>query len=296
MESKHSKQNRLIAEKNAQAESKRNKQQEQNKQELLVIWHEMNYDKGPELIQAVVQRNKSYNLLNSIKKDLTPLIDRSNNAWIYSLVAVVFASLLDAFLWRNMFETIDGLPAVVSRAAGLSLAVFVAIMCIFVGRALKERSSLNNPDEFNPTQLAVFNKRTKHEKLIYALVPLIIVAVVIPVLRFNDTQSVIQTIIFTGISYFIAIAVIGVEYHMYCLWHVELKQFESLYEHTKAIHERKLKDVLELGANLIKIDSKQESLFTAFMNNSKFRLDDQFTNQTYTIGKPKNEEFLNEQE
>lgn len=296
MESKHSKQNRLIAKKNAQAESKRNKQIEQSKQELLVIWHELNYDKGPELIQAVAQRNNSYNSLNSIQKDLTPLMDRSNNAWIYSLIAVTFASLLDAFLWRNMFETIDGLPAVVSRAAGLSLAVFVAIMCIFTGRALKERSSLNNPDEFNPTQLAVFNKRTKHEKLFYALVPLIIVAVVIPVLRFNDTQSVIQTTIFTGISYFIATSVIAVEYYMYCLWHAELKQSENLYEQTKAVHQHKLKDVLELGANLVKIDSKQESLFTAFMNNSKFKLDDEFTYQTYTIGKPKEEKFLNEQE
>jgi len=281
MESKLTKQKRLASVKAEKAFKDAAQEAKDNQTKVLAIWQELNYDKQSELIQVTAERNEAYRSFRSTKQDLLPLVDHTKNAWVYSIIAVTFASVLDAFLWRDMFETIDGLPSAISRAAGLSLAVFVAIMSVFAGRALKEKSSLNNPDEFNSTQLAVFNKRTKHNKFIYASVPLILVAVVIPVLRYDDTKSILATGIFTGISYFIALAVVSVEYHMHDIWQAEIKQSQDLFDQAKNIHQIALKSVFKIGQNLIYIDPKQDVTFNKFMNNSKFKLIEDLNNETY---------------
>lgn len=272
MESKSNKQKRLAFAK-AKQESDKAKQEALDKQAAVIpMWHELNYDKQSELILATAERNETYRSFQSTKQDLEPLTDHIKNAWVYSIIAVVFAAGLDAFLWRNMFQTIDGLQPAVAKAAGLSLAIFVAIMAVFAGRALKERSSLNNPDEFNASQLAVFNKRTKHNKLAYALIPLTVVAIVIPVLRYEDTKSFLETLIFVGISYFTVLAVISVEYHMHDIWHAEIKQSKDLLDEAKNTHKIELKNTLKIGQDLIKIDPTQEVKFIKFMSNPKFNL------------------------
>jgi len=300
MKSKQEKQAERLSrqlEKETQNINQKTSKQSQADQSLIsILWNKLNHQLEPDFELATNEVNAAYINKQAVYKDLSSYANGFNYASIATVVVIVIAAIMDAFLWQKAFQDMDGLNSQkLARAIGLTVAIFGTICCAGLGRAIKERSTLDNSKyTYNKTQQAVFDKNTKHNTFWWFMIPLAICAITIPIVRASTTNEIMPVVVLTGISYFIFAAVTAFEALVYCVWTKEIKRSDSLYSSKKANHKKLVKQCNAIGAKLAKIKNNSNDKFNNFMKQSKFQL---ITDQVYTLPKPteNNKTFIEQQ-
>jgi multisubunit Na+/H+ antiporter MnhC subunit len=254
----------------------RQNQTHQNTIAIKTIWQKLLGTHEYKYAQLVSSQNNALIEKNKVTKELKPLASGMKLGSIITAGLIVFAGVFDMVFWTDMFKDVTD-NETIQRAIALTLACLVAWLGTIIGRNLAERQlRKNQEDDYTPEQLAVFHRNTRHDYAKPLMAVLAIVALLLPAVRWttlpNDSSRLINTVIFTSLSYFVMACVIGIEWYFHCPWQNAINKAEKLYETASADREKENKVIVSLGQELTNLDPEQDKVFLKWLAQDQFQL------------------------
>ena len=292
-------------------------QQIQLKKNVQILWSKLNNTISQPLALSTQETNEAFYYKEKNIKQLKDFATGSSLS-SYSLYFIVaIAAVVDVFLWQSTFKSVEGVGGTIANAVGLTVAIFGAMGAAIIGRAVKQKSThesfhaenelgISKYDQFTPFQKTVFEKNTAHNYIKWGLAPVLISCILIPFSRWvgyginsqNPVDGKLQaTIILTGISYFVFVAVILFEMFMYCSWNQHIQSSISDYKTKNNLHKKLSDKAMKIGARLTNLSLDEAEKYNKFISQEKFRLHIK-TNEEEgpKYGGPKKQEDLDEEE
>jgi hypothetical protein len=268
-----------------------NKFDTESKQQVAILWNELDYSIAPLYLSATQEANKSYIDNQNAVQELTSYSTAPKRAAFITIFTVSIAAIMDSLLWTDLFQTMDALNGdSMARAIGLTVAIFATIACAGLGRAIKLKSThkegmrkdslgISQYDNFTLFQKQVFDKNTTHDWQNLSLFTLGLCSFIIPIVRWAslpDTITIfdkfLSVAILSAVSYFIFAAVILLEIYNHCIWTKQLNISYSDYRTKVALHIKITKQANKIGKDLIQISLAEREAFKAFMSNKNYQL------------------------
>lgn len=281
-----------------------------------ILWSKLNDKISQPLALATQETNQAFHYKEQNIKELK-LFATGSSLSSYSLYFLVgVAAVVDVFLWRSTFQSVEGVDITIANAVGLTVAIFAALGAAIIGRAIKQKSThesfhaeyeqgVSRYDKFTSFQNTIFEKNTAHNYLKWGGAAVLTACILIPFTRWvgydnkdltNPTDGRLEaTLILTGISYFVFMAVILFEMFMYCSWNSQIQGAISDYRTKNNLHKKLSSKANKIGTQLSKRSLNEGDKYIKFMSQEKFRLHTKLDQSDKDSGQPRYQSLVRTQ-